>query len=107
MSSLKAIFRKNGVVTAGNASQISDGSAAVLLCSGDKANELGLVKRARIVARVVVGSDPELMLTGVIPATRKVLSKSGLSIDDIDIFEINEAFASVVLSWAKASLLPC
>jgi len=76
------------------------------LCSGKKAKELGLKRRARIVARAVVGSDVELMLTGPIPATRKVLEMSGLTIDDIDHFEINEAFASVVLAWMKELKIP-
>ncbi len=100
MASLKTVFKENGTVTAGNASQISDGAAAVLLMSADKAKEMGLKPRARVVARVAVGSDPILMLTGVIPATKKVLQRAGLTIDDIDCIEINEAFASVVLSWA-------
>jgi acetyl-CoA acyltransferase len=106
LSSLKPIFKKNGGVTAGNASQISDGAGAVLLMSGKKADKLGLKKRARVVARVVVGSDPLMMLDGVIPATKKVLEKAGLSIDDIDVFEVNEAFASVVLAWAKTLKIP-
>jgi acetyl-CoA acyltransferase len=106
LNSLKPIFKKNGGVTAGNASQISDGAGAVLLMSGKKADKLGLKKRARVVARVVVGSDPLMMLDGVIPATKKVLEKAGLSIDDIDVFEVNEAFASVVLAWAKTLKIP-
>ncbi len=101
MGSLKTVFKENGVVTAGNSSQISDGAAAVLLASGEKAEELGLRKRARIVSRVAVGSDPELMLTGPIPATQLALKKAGLAIGDIDIFEINEAFATVVLTWGR------
>ncbi len=106
MRALKPVFRPDGVVTAGNSSQISDGAAAVLLASGDKADELGLRKRARIVARAVVGSDPELMLTGPIPATRKALAMAGLSVDDIDAFEINEAFACVALAWARELGVP-
>ena len=98
---LKPVFRPDGVVTAANSSQISDGAAAVLLASGRKADELGLRKRARIVARAVVGSDPELMLTGPIPATQKALSMAGLRVEDIDAFEINEAFAAVPLVWAR------
>ena len=98
---LKPVFRPDGVVTAANSSQISDGAAAVLLASGRKADELGLRKRARIVARAVVGSDPELMLTGPIPATRKALAMAGLTVDQIDAFEINEAFACVPLAWAR------
>jgi acetyl-CoA acyltransferase len=101
MATLKTPFKENGRVTAAVASQISDGAAAVLVASERKADELGLKKRARIVARVVVGSDPRLTLTGPIPATKKVLEKAGLSINDMDLIEINEAFASVVLAWAK------
>jgi acetyl-CoA acetyltransferase family protein len=101
MGTLKTVFKEGGVITAANSSQISDGAAAVLVASGEKADALGLHKRARIVARAVVGSDPELTLTGPIPATRKVLEKAGLRIQDIDAIEINEAFASVVLAWAK------
>lgn len=101
MRALKPVFRADGVVTAGNSSQVSDGAAAVLLASGRKADELGLRKRARIVARAVVGSDPELMLTGPIPATQKALAMAGLKAGDIDAFEINEAFASVPLVWAR------
>lgn len=101
MASLKTIFKENGTVTAGNASQISDGAAALLLAGEKAASALGLKKRARIVARAVVGSDPRLTLTGPIPATRKVLDKAGLKLEDIDIIEINEAFACVVLAWAK------
>ena len=105
MGTLKTPFRENGVVTAANASQITDGAAAVVLASGKAADELGLKKRARIVTRVVVGSDPALTLTGPIPATQLALKKAGMSIGDIDIIEINEAFASVVLAWA-AELKP-
>jgi len=101
LASLKSVFKENGTITAGNASQISDGCGAVLLCSSTKAQELGLRPRARIVATAVVGSDPELMLTGVIPATKKVLEKARMHIDQIDVVEINEAFASVVLAWHK------
>ncbi len=101
MRALKPVFRPNGVVIAANSSQISDGAAAVLLASGPKADDLGLRKRARIVARAVVGSDPELMLTGPIPATQKALSMAGLRVQDIDAFEINEAFAAVPLVWAR------
>jgi acetyl-CoA acetyltransferase family protein len=101
MMSLKTVFKEDGVITAANASQISDGAGAVLVASGDKADALGLKRRARIVARVVVGSDPALTLTGPIPATEKVLTKAGLTIDDMDVVEINEAFASVVLAWAR------
>lgn len=101
LASLKAVFKENGKITAGNSSQISDGAAAILLMERQKAKELGLKGRARILNRVVVGSDPTLMLDGVIPATKKVLEKSGLTIEDIDRIEINEAFAPVVLAWEK------
>jgi acetyl-CoA acyltransferase len=101
LSNLKTVFKEDGVVTAGNASQMSDGAAAVLLMEGTKARELGLKPKARIVSQAVVGSDPTYMLEGVIPATQKVLEKSGLTVNDIDLFEINEAFAPVVLAWQK------
>lgn len=101
LAALKPVFREDGVITAGNASQMSDASAAVLLMERQKAKELGVRARARIINRVVVGSDPTLMLDGVIPATRKVLEKSNLTIEDIDLVEINEAFAPVVLAWQK------
>lgn len=91
----------DGVITAGNSSQISDGAAGLLLMSKQKATELSLKPRARIIARVVVGEDPVIMLTGVIPATKKVLEKTGLTIDQMDVIEINEAFASVVKAWEK------
>jgi acetyl-CoA acyltransferase len=86
-------------ITAGHASQISDGSAAVLLATSDSARRLGLRPRARVHSVAVVGDDPYLMLTGVIPATERVLSRAGLTLDDIDAIEINEAFASVILAW--------
>ncbi|MCF8563811.1 thiolase family protein [Alicyclobacillus tolerans] len=101
LAGLKPSFRLDGVVTAGNSSQISDGAAGLLLMSSDKAHALGIKPRARVVARAVVGVDPVMMLTGVIPATRKVLQKAGLSLEQMDIIEINEAFASVVLAWKK------
>ncbi len=101
LASLKPVFKPDGVVTAGNASQMSDGAAAVLLMEKKKAESLGIKPRARIVERVVVGSDPTMMLDGVIPATWKVLNRAGLSIEDIDRVEINEAFAPVVLAWEK------
>lgn len=101
LSGLKTSFKEDGVIHAGNSSQISDGAAALLLMSRAKAEELGLKPRFRVHTRVVVGSDPTLMLTGPIPATQKALEKSGLSIDDIDVFEVNEAFASVPLAWLK------
>ncbi|MBX3052363.1 MAG: thiolase family protein [Caldilineaceae bacterium] len=100
MSALRPAFRENGVITAGNASQISDGAAAVLLMERGRAEALGLKPRARFVSRVAVGSDPELMLTGPIAATRKALKRAGMSIDQMDVIEINEAFAPVVLAWA-------
>lgn len=90
-----------GVVTAGNSSQVSDGAAGLLLMSREKATQLGVKPRARIIARVVVGEDPVMMLTGVIPATRKVLIKAGLNLEQMDAIEINEAFASVVKAWEK------
>ncbi len=103
MRTLKTVFRPagNGVVTAGNASQISDGASAVLVGNRERAAADGFKARARFRARVVVGSDPMLQLTGVIPATQLALKKAGLSLKDIDWFEINEAFACVVLSWAS------
>jgi len=102
MAKLPTVFKpEGGTVSAANASQVSDGAAAVLLCSGRKLRQLGLKPRARIVARVVVGSDPELMLTGPIPATKKVLQKAGLNLNQIDVVEINEAFAPVILAWEK------
>ncbi|MDQ6884661.1 MAG: thiolase family protein [Candidatus Dormibacteraeota bacterium] len=99
MAQLKPAFQDDGVVTAGNSSQISDGAAAVLVMSAEKARALGLKPRARIVAQAIVGSEPTIMLTGPIPATAKVLKKAGLQIKDIDLFEVNEAFAPVVLAW--------
>ncbi len=100
LSALAPAFKPDGVITAGNSSQISDGAAALLLMSSTKAKDAGAKPRARMVARTVVGSDPVLMLDGVIPATQKVLARAGLVASDIDVFEINEAFASVVLAWA-------
>jgi len=99
MAQLKPPFQEDGVVTAGNSSQISDGAAAVLVMTADKARELGLRARGRIVAQAIVGSEPTIMLTGPIPATAKVLKKAGLALKDIDLFEVNEAFAPVVLAW--------
>ncbi|WP_033541991.1 thiolase family protein [Planococcus sp. CAU13] len=99
LGGLKTVFDENGVITAGNASQMSDGASAVLLMSREKADELGLKPKASIVARAVVGSDPTLMLTGPIAATRKVLEKAGLEIGDMDRYEVNEAFAPVPLAW--------
>ena len=87
--------------TAGTSSQVSDGAAAIILASEDAVEELGLTPRAKIIATTLVGVDPVTMLKGPIPATTKVLAKAGLTIDDIDVFEVNEAFASVVLAWQK------
>jgi len=101
MSALKPVFKEDGVVTAGNSSQISDGAAALLLASDAALERYGLQPLARVVTRVVVGSDPVLMLDGPIPATRLALERSGLELGEIDIVEINEAFASVVLAWAR------
>ena len=101
LASLKPVARENGVHTAGNSSQISDGAAAVLLMTEERAAALGLKPRARIVDTCNVGVDPVLMLTGPIDATQHLLRRNNLSIDDIDTFEINEAFASVVLAWMK------
>ncbi len=99
LAGLKPPFQEDGRVTAGNSSQISDGAAAMLLMTAAKARELGLRPRARLKAQLVVGVDPEIMLTGPIPATRKILERSGLKLSDIDLFEINEAFASVLGAW--------
>ena len=93
--------RTDGRVTAGNSSQVSDGAAAVLLMTAEKAKELGLTPRAKIVDQTTVGVDPVMMLTGPIPATQQILERNGMSIDDIDLFEVNEAFAPVVLAWAR------
>lgn len=101
LASLKPVFQADGVVTAGNSSQITDGAAAVLIMSKEKADELGLRPRARFHSFALAGVDPVMMLTGPIPATEKVLEKAGLSIDDIDLFEINEAFASVIGAWLR------
>jgi acetyl-CoA C-acetyltransferase len=90
----------DGIHTAGNSSQISDGAAAVLWMSEERARAEGLRPRARIVAQVLVGSDPYYLLDGPVDSTAKVLAKAGMTINDIDLFEVNEAFASVVLSWA-------
>jgi len=101
LATLKPVARENGVHTAGNSSQISDGAAALMLMSEEKASALGLTPKARIVDTCLVGTDPVLMLTGPIDATQHLLTRTGMSIDDFDVFEINEAFASVVLAWAK------
>jgi acetyl-CoA C-acetyltransferase len=105
LASLKTL-RDGGTITAGVASQISDGSAALLVASESAIKTYGLKPLARIHSMTVEGSDPLLMLTGPIPATQKILRRSGLSIDDIDRFEVNEAFASVVLAWAKELNVP-
>lgn len=99
LATLKTVFKEDGVVTAANSSQISDGSAALLMMTSEKAGELGLRPVARIHAVALAGDDPVKMLTAPIPATRKVLDKSGLRLDEIGVFEINEAFASVPLAW--------
>src|SRR3989441_5367100 len=96
LSQLKPAFKENGKVTAGNASQISDGAAAVLLMSAEKAKALGLEPRARILDQTTVGVDPVIMLTGPIPATQRLLERNKMTMNDIDLIEINEAFASVV-----------
>ncbi len=101
LATLQPAFKEGGVVTARNSSQISDGAAAVLIMSEEKANELGLTPMARFVQFAIVGVDPVTMLTGPIPATQKVLDKAGLTMDDIDLFEVNEAFASVVAAWRR------
>src|SRR5919198_5889725 len=101
LAGLKPAFKPDGKITAGNSSQISDGAAAMLLMSADKARELGVTPRARIVDQTTVGVDPVMMLTGPIPATRKLLERNGMNIGDIDLFEVNEAFAPVVLAWMR------
>ena len=101
MATLQTAFKEDGIVTAGNSSQITDGASAVLITTPERAEELGLPPRARFVNFAVAGTDPITMLTGPIPATRKILGKAGLGIEDIDLVEINEAFASVVLAWKK------
>jgi acetyl-CoA acetyltransferase family protein len=101
MRLLSPAFKPDGVITAGNASQISDASAALLLASPQAVGRYNLTPRARIVARVVLGSDPVLMLDGPISATQRVLERAGLNLEDIDVIEINEAFASVVLAWSR------
>lgn len=99
LATLKTSFRPDGRVTAGNASQISDGAAALLVMEADAAKRAGLKPRARVVAMTTVGSDPELVLSGPLEATRKVLQRAGLTLDDIDLYEVNEAFAPVPLMW--------
>ncbi|MBI1855512.1 MAG: thiolase family protein [Chloroflexi bacterium] len=101
MRALKPIFKEDGVITAANSSQVSDGAAALLLASPDAVGRYNLSPLARIDTRVVVGSDPTLMLDGPIPAAQKALKRAGLTLQVMDVIEINEAFASVVLAWAK------
>jgi acetyl-CoA acyltransferase len=101
LAGLKPAFKEDGKITAGNSSQITDGAAAVLIMSEERAKSLGLRPRARFHAFALAGTDPVTMLKGPIPATRKILDKTGLSIGDIDLFEVNEAFASVPLAWQK------
>jgi acetyl-CoA acyltransferase len=101
LANLKPAFKPDGKITAGNSSQITDGASAALIMSAEKAAELGLRPRARFHTFALAGVDPVTMLTGPIPSTAKALEKSGLSVDDIDLFEVNEAFASVVLAWQR------
>jgi acetyl-CoA acetyltransferase family protein len=101
LAALKPAFKEDGKITAGNSSQVSDGAAAVLLMTREKADALGLKPRARIFDQTTVGVDPVIMLTGPIPATRKLLERNGMTMDDIDLVEINEAFASVVAAWRR------
>jgi acetyl-CoA acetyltransferase family protein len=101
MGKLEPVFDPEGVITAGNSSQISDAASALLIMERETTERLGLRPRARFVSFSVVGTDPILMLTGPIPATRKVLERAGLALEDIDLFEVNEAFASVVLAWQR------
>jgi acetyl-CoA acyltransferase len=101
LSQLKPAFRPDGKITAGNSSQISDGASALVLMSAEKADSLGLKPRAKVVDQVSLGVDPVTMLTGPIPATTKILKRNSMTIDDIDLTEINEAFAPVVLAWAR------
>jgi acetyl-CoA acyltransferase len=101
LASLKPAFKEGGAITAGNSSQISDGSAAVLLMSAEEAARRGLKPRARLVDQVTVGCDPITVLEGPIPATTKILKRNNMKIDDIDLFEVNEAFAPVVVAWSR------
>jgi acetyl-CoA acyltransferase len=101
LANLKPAFKEDGKITAGNSSQITDGASAVLIMSEEKARELGYTPRAKFHSFALAGVDPVTMLTGPIPATTKVLERAGLTLDDIDLIEINEAFASVVLAWQK------
>ncbi|MDX6605414.1 MAG: acetyl-CoA acyltransferase, partial [Solirubrobacterales bacterium] len=101
LAALKPAFKADGVITAGNSSQISDGAAAVLLMAREKAEALGLTPRARIADQTTVGVDPVIMLTGPIPATEQILERNGIGMSDIDLVEINEAFASVIAAWRR------
>lgn len=101
LAALKPAFKEGGKIHAGNSSQMSDAAAVLLLMSGEKVKELGLKPRFKVVARTVVGSDPTLMLTGPIAATEKVLQKAGLKLEDMDVYEVNEAFAPVPIAWQK------
>jgi acetyl-CoA acyltransferase len=101
LAGLRPAFREDGLVTAGSSSQISDGAAAVLIMSEERASQLGLTPRARFHSFAVAANDPQIMLTAPIPATKMILDKTGLTLDDIDVVEINEAFASVVLAWVR------
>jgi acetyl-CoA acyltransferase len=101
LANLKPAFREDGKITAGNSSQVSDGAAAVMLMAREKADALGLKPRARIFDQTTVGVDPVIMLTGPIPATHKLLERNGMTMDDIDLIEINEAFASVLAAWRR------
>jgi len=101
LAALKTAFKEGGVITAGNSSQVSDGASAVLLMAREQADALGVKPRARIIDQTTVGVDPVLMLTGPIPATRKILERNGMTMDDIDLIEINEAFATVIAAWDR------
>jgi len=101
MATLQPAFTADGVITAGNSSQISDGAAALVIMSREKADSLGLQPKARLVSMVTVGSDPHLMLTGPLEATRKALARAHITLDQIDLFEVNEAFASVIGMWQR------
>jgi acetyl-CoA acyltransferase len=106
MAQLPPAFKEDGVITAGNSSQITDGASALLITTPEKAKEFGITPRARFVSFALAGTDPITMLTGPIPATRRVLERAGLTYEDIDVVEINEAFAAVVLAWKKELELP-
>jgi acetyl-CoA acyltransferase len=99
LGTLKTVFKENGVVTAGNSSQISDGAAAILVMERGVAEKLGFRPRARVVEFALAGDDPVIMLTAPMPATKKLLARAGLTIDDVDLYEVNEAFATVPMAW--------